>query len=135
MLPAIPRAFGWNSTKVKRLHDVVAAGTLGTALITDYPLSVAKVLPLKVHLGLDMLHGSAFLACAAFCDDEPDTARMCMASTGLFLLTAGLCTRTQKKTKAPPAGAYARQEPIHRYAEQTRPDIYSPQRVGAVSGL
>jgi hypothetical protein len=135
MLPAIPRAFGWNSAKVIRLHDVVAAGTLVTSLATDYPLGVVKVLPLKAHLTLDVLHGGAFLACAALCDDEPDAARMCMASTGLFLLTTGLCTWTQKKEKVISRGSYSGQEPVHLYAKETPSDIYSPQGIGAISGL
>jgi hypothetical protein len=133
-LPAIPRMFGF-SKPVTRLHDVVAAGTGASALVTKYPLSAVKLLPLKAHLALDMFHGGLFLACAAIMDDEPESTRRCMAGTGLCLLTTGLCTQTQKKEQAPHRSAYARQEPIERYAQDTRPDIYSPQRTGVVSGL
>jgi hypothetical protein len=133
-LPVIPRACGF-SKPVTRLHDVVAMGTGASALVTNYPLGAVKLLPLKAHLAMDAFHGGLFLACAAIMDDEPQDARMCMAGTGLCLLTTALCTQTQKKEQAPPPKAYARQEPIERYAERTRPDIYSPQRTGAVSGL
>lgn len=133
-LPAVPRMFGF-SKPVTRLHDVVAAGTGASALVTNYPLGAVKLLPLKAHLAMDVFHGGLFLACAAIMDDEPESTRMCMAGTGLCLLTTGLCTQTQKKEQAPHRAAYARQEPIERYAQDTRPDIYSPQRTGVVSGL
>jgi hypothetical protein len=133
-LPVIPRAFGF-SKPVTRLHDVVAVGTGASALMTNYPLGAVKMLPLKAHLAMDAFHGGLFLACAAIMDDEPQATRMCMASTGLCLPTTGLCTQTQKEEQAPHREAYARQEPIERYAQETRPDIYSPQRTGVVSGL
>ncbi|HSU67356.1 MAG TPA: hypothetical protein VLJ39_10820 [Tepidisphaeraceae bacterium] len=134
MLPSTPRMFGF-SRKVTRLHDVVGAATLGSALVTDYPLGAVKVLPLKAHLAMDVFHGGLFLACAAIMADEPTPTRACMTASGLFLLTTGLCTQTQKKEQAPEQGSFARQHPVERYAEQTRPDIYSPQRTGVVSGL
>lgn len=133
-LPSLPRLFGWDRP-VARLHDLVGAATGALALVTDYPLGAVKVLPLKVHLGMDVFHGGLFLAFAALMSDEPNSTRACMAATGTFLLTTGLCTQTHQQEQAPSRGAFARREPVQRYAHRTRPDIYSPQRVGAVSGL
>jgi hypothetical protein len=123
MLACMARWYGWDR-RVTRLHDIVALGTGASAAITDYPLGMVKVMPLKTHLALDKFHGGLFVACAALMDDEPRTERLCMASTGLFLLMTGFCTQTQEKENAPHQDAYARRHPVEQYAQSSRPDIY-----------
>ena len=132
MLPAIPRLMGYDC-KMTRLHDMVAGGIAASSAFTDYPAGLVKIMPMQTHLALDKMNGAMFLAAAAIMDDEPSGARACVASTGLFLLLNGFCTRSQSQEQAPRRGSFARNEPIQRYAEETRPDIYG-SNAGADSG-
>ncbi|HXE52393.1 MAG TPA: hypothetical protein VN541_05225 [Tepidisphaeraceae bacterium] len=124
MLPAIPRLFGWDK-KATRMYDMLAGGIGATTAMTNFPPGLIKLMPLKTHLMIDKMNGALFLAAGAMLTDEPDSVRCCMASTGTFLLMQGFCTRTRKQEQAPPQQSFARQEPIQRYAEQMRPDVYA----------
>lgn len=132
ILACVPRALGYDRPAT-RLFDVGAGGIAVSSALTDYPAGLVKLMPMKTHLMLDKMTGGVFLASAAVMEDEPPLVRTCLGATGLFLLLTGFCTRTQPQAQAPRRGAYARQGPIERYAEQTRPDIYGRQPNGTTA--
>ena len=55
-LIALPRMLGWGQ-KVTWLLNGAGVGVLGYSLLTRYELGLVKVLPMKVHLAIDMASG------------------------------------------------------------------------------
>ena len=120
MLPVIPRVCGWDRT-VTRLYDGLAAGVAGQAMLTKYPVGLYKVIPMKQHLMVDKMTGGLLLAAAALMDEESCEVRSCLATSGLFFLVAGFCTKDQPSEQARQWGPQQRQS-IEHYAEARRPD-------------
>lgn len=59
LLIAAPWLFGFATGGVEQwLPQLLGAMTIVMSLLTRYELSVAKVIPLDVHLGLDMASGA-----------------------------------------------------------------------------
>lgn len=59
LLIAAPSLFGFAPGGVEQwLPQLLGAMTIVMSLLTRYELSVAKVIPLDVHLGLDMASGA-----------------------------------------------------------------------------
>jgi hypothetical protein len=59
LLILAPYLFGFaNGGIAQWLPQLLGALTIGMSLVTDYELSVAKLVPLKVHLGVDMASGA-----------------------------------------------------------------------------
>jgi hypothetical protein len=82
---------------------IVGALALGQSLITDWDLSVAKIVPLPIHLTLDALAGIV-LATSPFVfgfSDEGTNAWLPQLVAGIGMLNAGLMT--QRNAQAPPA--------------------------------
>lgn len=78
--------------KAQRLFESLAAGYTGLSAVTDYPLSVKRVAPFKVH-------GAAELAIAALLpvmpwalgfSDNKAARNLCFALTGVTLVVAAL---------------------------------------------
>lgn len=60
---ASPWLFGFHGGGLAQTTMLVAGAVLLlTALLTDYELGVARLLPLRLHLGLDLLAGLALAA-------------------------------------------------------------------------
>ena len=110
-LPPLPRLFGW-SRKVTRLFDCVAATAAVQSLMTDYELGAVKVLPMQGHLTMDVLIGAGMVTAAAPMDDEPQSARLAAAGTGLYAIALAPITRPVPSHSAGPslraAGAVGR---------------------------
>jgi len=59
LLLIAPYLFGFATGGVEQwLPQLLGAALLGMSLITNYELSIAKIIPLPVHLGLDMASGA-----------------------------------------------------------------------------
>ena len=96
-LIALPRIFGWGP-RVTMLLNGAGAGVLAYSVLTRYELGLLKVLPMKVHLGLDMASGG-MLALSPFIllnKRERNVATIAtLVGLGLYEITAGLLTQTQ----------------------------------------
>jgi hypothetical protein len=65
LMTALPRLAGVQGTRSARQIRIVGATHAGYSTLTDYPLGIAKLIPYKVHLGLDAV-GAAALAATPF---------------------------------------------------------------------
>ena len=61
---ALPRLLEWDET-AKRASDMAGAATFASSLLTDYRLSLARVIPMKGHLALDVLTVMSLVGAAA----------------------------------------------------------------------
>jgi hypothetical protein len=95
---ALPRAMGWSKT-VTRLMDAAGMSATAYSLFTRYELGLVRVLPVKAHLTMDAMSGAAFLGAAAMLDDEDPEVRACLASIGLWEITAALLTETRSPVR------------------------------------
>ncbi len=97
-LATLPRVFGWNKRTTNLLTG--AAGTmLSYSLMTDYELSLTKILPMQAHLALDTVSAGTLFA-APLLDKESKTANAIILGIGLFELTVTLLTKTQPTVKS-----------------------------------
>ena len=60
-LHTLPRVMGW-SRQVTATLDAAGASATAYSLMTDYELGAVKALPMRVHLALDALGGTALAA-------------------------------------------------------------------------
>ena len=65
LLTAFPRLAGISGTESARQVRAAGAFHVGYSTLTDYPLGLVKLIPYKVHLGLDAL-GAVALAATPF---------------------------------------------------------------------
>jgi hypothetical protein len=65
LVTVLPRALGIEGTESARQIRTTGAVHLGYSTVTAYPLGVAKLIPFKVHLGLDAV-GALALAATPF---------------------------------------------------------------------
>lgn len=92
-----PWIFGFSDVGGAAVVLPIAVGALaiGQSLITDWELSIADILPLRMHLMLDVLAG-ALLAVSPFLfgfSDEGTNAWLPHVVAGVGLLGAGLMTQ------------------------------------------
>ena len=83
-------AYGTAAQWVPQLLGVVA---IGGALMTDYELGVMRVIPMPVHLGIDIASG-ALLAASPWLFGFADQVFWPHLIVGAWEITAGLTTRT-----------------------------------------
>jgi hypothetical protein len=58
LLLVAPYLFGFATGGIEQwLPQLLGAMTIGMSLVTRYELSIAKLVPLKLHLGVDMASG------------------------------------------------------------------------------
>jgi hypothetical protein len=55
LMTAFPRMAGLSGTESARQVRIAGASHVAYSTITDYPLGVAKVIPYRVHLAIDLL--------------------------------------------------------------------------------
>src|SRR5215212_563706 len=65
LLTAFPKLAGIEGTDSARQVRVAGASHVAYSTLTDYPLGIAKLIPFKVHLALDLV-GAAALAATPF---------------------------------------------------------------------
>lgn len=92
----LPPMLGWDR-RVTRLVQGMGVATALYSLVTRYELGLIKLVPMPVHLAVDVLSGLSFCAAAAVLQDEPSSVRATLASIGVFELVAGLSTETQPR--------------------------------------
>ncbi len=96
-LIALPRILGWDQ-KVTLLFNGTGVGVLAYSVLTRYELGLVKVLPMKVHLAIDMASGG-MLALSPFILLKKRERNVATTATlvglGLYEIAAGLLTQTQ----------------------------------------
>jgi hypothetical protein len=105
VLIASPWIFGFSDVggAAVAIPITIGALALGQSLITDWDLSVARIVPLPIHLALDALAGIV-LAISPFVfgfSDEGTNAWLPLVVFGVGMLSAGLLT--QRSPETPPA--------------------------------
>lgn len=66
LLLVAPYIFGFATGGIKQwLPQVIGAAIIVMSLVTRYELSIAKLVPLKVHLGVDVASGVHRRGCSA----------------------------------------------------------------------
>ncbi len=88
---AIPRMFNWNEGLTMAM-TMAAIGTVVYSLLTRYEMGLARAIPMRAHLAIDLMMGVLFLGAALFLNDHPDTVRMTLGAIGLFEIGASLMT-------------------------------------------
>lgn len=92
-LIAIPFVAGFAEAPfAKWIAIVFGAGAIAYSLVTDYEVGLVRLVPVPIHLGLDIVAGLA-LALAPWLIAAPDRARWTFVAFGLFAVVAGLVTR------------------------------------------
>jgi uncharacterized membrane protein YebE (DUF533 family) len=96
-LLVLPRALGW-SERITTVLSTAGLGVLGYSVLTRYELGLLRVLPMKVHLGLDIASG-AMLAASPFVllknRERTITTVATLVGLGVYEIAAGLLTQTQ----------------------------------------
>lgn len=95
LLILAPWLFGFATGGVEQwLPQVLGAMTIVMSLLTQYELSIAKVIPLNVHLGVDMASG-ALLAVSPWLFGFADIIWWPHLLVGLMEIVVPLMTRRQ----------------------------------------
>jgi hypothetical protein len=83
-----PALFGFSEVLAARnTFLALGVGMIGYSLITNYRYSLAKLIPLSVHMGLDVMVGVALILAPAIFDYRPSLTNFQYAVH--FLLGAG----------------------------------------------
>ncbi len=90
-----PYLFGFSDVggAAQYLPMILGAGIIVASLITDYELSIARVIPMPVHLAGDVA-GGALLAASPWLFGFADRVYAPHLIVGLMEIAAGLMTRT-----------------------------------------
>ena len=90
---ALPRLLS-ASERTRALLTPAALGVVGMSALTDYELGLVKVLPLKGHIGLDLVLGALFVAAPVVLGDEEPKVKAAVAGMGALGATVALLTET-----------------------------------------
>ena len=94
LLIVAPYLFGFaDGTAAQYIPQALGAGILLMSLITDYEFSLAKLVPMPVHLGVDVA-GGLLLAASPWLFGFADRVYWPHLILGLAEIGAGLMTRT-----------------------------------------
>ena len=100
LLVAAPYLLGFaDSTAAQWVPQILGAALIGASLLTDYELGVVRVIPMPVHLVLDVAAG-ALLAASPWLFGFADRVWVPHVVLGLAEIGAGLTTRTVPETTA-----------------------------------
>lgn len=96
-LLAIPWLLNW-SDPTRMLMTTLAVGIVLYSLLTRYELGALRVLPMRVHLALDMLGGLVLLIAAFTLNTETDGVRWTLGLLGVAELGAAMMTDPDANT-------------------------------------
>lgn len=95
LLIAAPWVLGFaNGGAEQWVPVILGAGVILYSLITDYELSIARIIPMPVHLGLDVM-GGALLAVSPWLFGFSETVWVPHVVVGILEIGAGLVTHTR----------------------------------------
>ncbi len=94
LLLVVPYILGFaDGTAAQWVPQILGLVAIGGALMTDYELGVMRVIPMPVHLGIDVASG-ALLALSPWLFGFADRVLWPHLIVGLWEIGAGLMTRT-----------------------------------------
>lgn len=115
LLVVSPWLFGFDDvgSRATLVPVVVGIVVLLQSLVTDYELSLVDRLPMRAHLGLDVVAGVvlALSPLVLGTTDDGTAAWLPHVVLGLGLLAAGLLTRPYRETERPAARSLTRAQP------------------------
>jgi hypothetical protein len=99
LLILAPYLFGFSNVggAAQYLPMLLGVGIIGLSLVTDYELSIAKLIPMPTHLAGDVAAG-ALLAASPWLFGFADQIAWPHVLVGLLEIGAGLMTRTTPDT-------------------------------------
>ncbi|MBC4018506.1 SPW repeat domain-containing protein [Siccirubricoccus deserti] len=107
LLIVAPYILGFaDGTAAQWIPQIVGAVLIGAALMTDYELGAVRMIPMPVHLFLDVAAG-ALLAVSPWLFGFADRVFWPHLILGLLEIGAGLMTRTTPETAAATATGHA----------------------------
>jgi len=99
LLISMPWLFGFSENGAETWVPVVlGAGVLLYSMLTDYETSVARIIPFRIHLTLDML-GGAFLAASPWLFGFNDRVYLPHVIVGVLEILAALMAQTHPVTQ------------------------------------
>ena len=101
LLLLFPLLFELPEGAATALPLVLGAGTIIYSLITDYELGAVNVIPLKIHLIIDIIAG-VLLAAAPWLFDFADVVYLPFLIAGILELIVALCTSKKRRYPAAP---------------------------------
>jgi general stress protein CsbA len=105
LLIVVPYILGFaDGTAAQWIPQVLGAALIGASLLTDYELGVVRVIPMPVHLFLDIAAG-ILLAASPWLFGFADRVYWPHLILGLLEIGAGLMTRTRPETAVVAEGA------------------------------
>ncbi len=94
LLIIVPYLLGFaDGTAAQWVPQILGLVAIGGALMTDYELGVMRVIPMPVHLGIDIASG-ALLAVSPWLFGFADRVFWPHLIVGIWEIVAGLTTRT-----------------------------------------
>ncbi len=94
LLIVVPYNLGFaDGTVVQWVPQLLGLVAIGGAMLTDYELGVVRVIPMPVHLGIDIASG-VLLALSPWLFGFADRVFWPHLAFGLFSVVASLITRT-----------------------------------------
>jgi len=101
LLIAAPWVFGFADGGPEQwIPIILGAGAIAYSLITDYEMGIARLIPMPVHLWLDLISGIV-LAASPWLFDFADEIWWPHVILGLFEIGDSLMTRTALEAEAP----------------------------------
>src|SRR5438270_11077663 len=94
LLTVLPRLAGLEGTESARQIRIAGAIHTGYSTMTDYPLAIRKVIPYKVHLGLDALGALALAATPFISGQWKKGTRHCVPYVALCVSELSALTMT-----------------------------------------
>jgi hypothetical protein len=112
LLLAAPYALGFaDGTAAQYLPQTLGAALIGAALLTDYELGLIRVIPMSVHLTLDLAAG-ALLVASPWLFGFADRFYWPHLILGLVEVAAALTTRTVPDATTDLDGRYSDRQPF-----------------------
>lgn len=100
LLIALPYLLGFaDGTAAQWIPQILGAGAIAYALVTDYELGAIRAMPMRVHLFLDLASGM-LLAASPWLFGFADRVAWPHLVLGLFEIGASLATQTVPGTAA-----------------------------------
>jgi len=111
VLVLLPYLLGFaDGTAAQWIPQILGAGAILYALLTDYELGVVRAIPMRVHLFLDIASG-VLLAASPWLFGFAERVAWPHLAFGLFEIAAGLTTSTLPATRAARLDPAGRIEP------------------------
>jgi hypothetical protein len=106
LLIVVPYLLGFaDGTAAQYVPQILGVAIIGMSLMTDYEYSVARVIPVSVHLGIDLL-GGVLLAASPWLFGFSNKVFWPHLIVGIMEIGLALMTRTRPDLQSTALGRY-----------------------------